>query len=502
MNSLIKKQLNAERDMLKTFNEGHYTLESPLIVVDPYGINPLSAYILFKTQFPTAVTVTIKGKNEISDIKQVFGRNTTHVLPVFGLYMNATTKVEISLYQQEPVVLEIQTKNVELIENLVIDFDADPLVMANKLLVYASPVTWFKHNYPVGIDINGDIRWISIHPFNFDIKQLDNGNFIAANGEMLVEPYYVSGLVEFDWMCKIKTFYQIDTMVHHDYIELNDTDLLVLTDQKDSGTTEDSFIVFDRVTGEIKKRWNYQEFLNPKDVRQSGSGSRSDFDWFHNNAVWYDAHNNTVTLSGRHIDALINLDFDSQKINWILSNPKGWNPELVEKYFLKPTGYNFEYTYGQHAVSVTNKGEIICFDNHYLGKKSPDYIPPEHSYSRGVRFKVNPTLRTVETVWQFGKDLGTRVYSPYISFVESFDDNHNLIHFGGTSFEDGKVSKFHGPSAHELGLDMESQTFEVAYGKQVLHSHVKGNYYRARKFPVQIKNYEFTYNEPVIITVK
>lgn len=488
---LLHEQFNFEETMLKDFEKGNYTIENPMIVKDPYNLNPLSAYFLFKTEKEVAITVNVKGKKKIADVKQTFPQNTVHILPIIGLHLNGLTTVEVSIYQGKTYTHVVETQGIEFDETIVIDFEANPLILENKLLIYSTPTTFFKYHLPFGLDCLGEVRWLLSKPFNWDFRQLQNGRIMVGTGDMIEHPYYVSGLYEIDWMAKIHVFYEIDTFYHHDFIEMNDNELLVLTDQKDVATTEDALVVFNRQTGEVVKRWNYQDFIDPTKTRQSGSWSERD--WAHNNAVWYDKYSNSITLSCRHMDTILNVDYETSKLKWILSDPKGWDQEYVDQYFLKPQGYNFEYTYGQHAVAFNEHGEMYLFDNHYKGKKHPEYVKPKDSFSRGVRFKINPEDRTVETTWQFGKDLGTHVYSPYISFVDYFTDDHNLIHFGGTGFENGVASEYHGPKGHERDVDMESQTFEIAYGRQLLHAHVKGNYYRARKLLFKHTDYQFNH---------
>ena len=58
------------------------------------------------------------------------------------------------------------------------------------------------------------------------------------------------------------------------------------------------------------------------------------YDWFHNNAVWYDKKTNSVTLSGRHQDAVININYKTGKLNWIIGDPTNWSKEY-QKYFFK-----------------------------------------------------------------------------------------------------------------------------------------------------------------------
>ena len=49
----------------KQLRSGNYTWEKPLVVQNPYGNSPLTAYILLKTSKPCKVRVTVKGKRKI-----------------------------------------------------------------------------------------------------------------------------------------------------------------------------------------------------------------------------------------------------------------------------------------------------------------------------------------------------------------------------------------------------------------------------------------------------
>ena len=78
---------------------------------------------------------------------------------------------------------------------------------------------------------------------------------------------------------------------------------------------EDQAVVIDKGTGHVKRTITFSNFLKPGSQK---SGSWSDEDWFHCNAVWYDEHSNSLTFSGRHINAMVNIDFDTEELNWII----------------------------------------------------------------------------------------------------------------------------------------------------------------------------------------
>ena len=50
--SLVSRQQKAEQELLAQLQNGRYTLEAPLVKLNPYLIAPLTALILFQTDVP------------------------------------------------------------------------------------------------------------------------------------------------------------------------------------------------------------------------------------------------------------------------------------------------------------------------------------------------------------------------------------------------------------------------------------------------------------------
>ena len=176
---------------------------------------------------------------------------------------------------------------------------------------------------------------------------------------------------------------------------MEDGNILMLSQIPDRDTVEDVLVLVDRQTGAIVRTWDYREIL-PYDCQTTWSGSASAHDWFHNNAVWYDKKTDSITLSGRHQDAVINIDFKTGALNLILGDPEGWPEEYVEKYFFRPISEPFEWSYEQHGVVVCPDGDIMMFDNgHYRSKLKAHYSKAKDSYSRGVRYHIDREARTI-----------------------------------------------------------------------------------------------------------
>lgn len=473
---LINRQFESEQAMMKEFEAGNYTLLSPLVKYNPYLVNPLAAVVCFNTEEETAVTITVLGKTPQGNITHTFPKAKKHVLPVVGLYSEYQNRVEIRAYRGQSTVVTIDVPDVFEGKEVIYSMDTTPEYLQDNIIL-VSPA---GEDLAVGFDYAGDARWHMTIPCVFDVKRLKNGNLIMGSHRVIQMPYYMSGLYEISPCGKIYKEYRLPGGYHHDEFEMEDGNLLSLTDDLTSETVEDMCVLIDRNTGEILKTWDYKNFLNPKTV--SKSGSWSDHDWFHNNAVWYDKNTNSLTFSGRHIDSMVNIDYETGELNWIIGDPEGW-PKEMQKYFFKPVGNNFGWQYEQHACVITPNGDVMCFDNHHYGSKNREtYLAAKDNYSRGVRYKINTDDMTIEQVWQYGKDRGAEFFSPYICNVEYYNEGHYMVHSGGIAYDqDGNPSEALGAFAKDQGGRLESITVEICDNKKMLDLHVPGNYYRAEK---------------------
>ena len=473
---MIKKQARAEEAMLKELRSGAYTIDNPLVSYNLYLINPLSAVISFYTEEETAVTVTVFGKAKEGNITHTFPRAKEHVLPVVGLYSGFVNRVEVREYRGKVHTVEIEVPDVFEGNSPVESMDTTPEYLQDDC-IFLSPS---GAELAVAVDYAGDIRWCLNIKCVFDMKRLKNGHILMGTDRLVQMPYYMSGMYETSACGKIYHEYRLPGGSHHDAFEMPDGSLLCLTEDLTSGTVEDMCVLIDRETGDILKTWDYKNFLEPG---LGKSGSWSEKDWFHNNAVWYDEKSHSLTFSGRHMDSIVNIDFETGKLNWILSDPEGWPQEWVDRFFFKPVGTDFEWQYEQHACLITPDGDVMCFDNHHWGSKiKENYRAAKNNYSRGVRYRINTKDMTIEQIWQYGKDRGARFFSPYICNVEYYNEGHYMVHSGGSAYnKDGEISESLGALEQNMGGTLFATTVELCDDRKMLELHTKGNYYRAEK---------------------
>ena len=493
---IIHQQKANEEAFLAELANGDYTLANPLVKLNPYIICPLSAMILFKTPRPEEVTIIVKGKEPAGDIVHRFPAAYDHVLPVYGLYAGYDNTVEIVLQDgtKNSVIITTDPLMEGVPESTSIDTTAE-YMGDNFVFLTASMRSW-----PVGYDYKGDLRWYCTENLAFDIKRIKNGHILVGTERLVKMPYFTTGLYEMNFGGKIFKEYVIPCGgYHHDQFQMEDGNILALTFDFYSGTVEDVCVLLDKDTGEILKKWDYKTVL-PQ--HGPGSGSQTEEDWFHNNAVWYDKKTNSLTFSGRHEDAVINLDFETGELNWIIGDPENWPQEYVDKYFFTPVGDGeFDWQYEQHACVVLPDGDIMLFDNgHYRAKNPDNYIPNSQNFSRGVRYRIDTDKMTIEQVWQYGKERGAEFFSPYICNVEYYDEGHYMVHSGGIGYLDGKpcegmaVMLAMQPETKDR-VSFESITCELIDDEVVYELHVPANCYRAEKLPIYFAGEAFEQGE-------
>ena len=454
-----------------------YTYQNPKVIVNPYGNSPLTALVIFETNYLTAPSITVVGKDERTTFKNTFIPGKTHVLPIYGLYPNTLNKVILEV-NNIATTLEIQTD--ALPEDMILptNVKADKNLTSNDLYF----VTPSSKGYTTGYDVNGDVRWYLTDNYLWDIKRLQNGHLMLSSSRLINPPYYTTGLVEIDLMGKIYYEYDLPGGYHHDVFEMENGNLLVASNDFESGTVEDFVVLVDRKNGKILKTWDLKNILP---TTYGTNEYATEYDWFHNNSVWYDKNTNSITLSGRHQDAVINIDYETSELNWIIGDPNGWNAEYLKYFF---TGsYNFEWQYAQHAAMMLPNGNIFLFDNgNNRSKIKDEYIDANNNYSRAVIYKISTDNMTIEEVWEYGKELGASFYSPYISDVDYLENNHYLILSGGNSMKDGKYLNV--PAGTVNADTLKSTLVEIKNDKVIFELTLPTNDYRAEKLNLYANN--------------
>ena len=478
--SLITSQYNKEQD----FKVEGYTIDEPNVILNPYGNSPLTALILFETEIEVSPKVTIVGKDENTTFTQEFTSSKTHMLPIYGLYADYNNEIIIEYtIDGGEITKTINIQTEKLPDNFVLPtrVEANKDYLDNQLYFF----TPSSSGYTCAYDVNGDVRWYLTNYALWKIDRLENGHLLVSTERLVNSPYYMTGLYEMDLLGKIYVEYSLPGGYHHDYYEMENGNLLVASDDfnNSKGTVEDYIVELDRETGKIVKTFDLKDVLNMSDGK---SENWTDYDWFHNNSVWYDKDTNSITLSGRHQDAVINIDYDTGSLNWIIGDSTNWSEEY-QKYFFTPVGDDFEWQWSQHAAMITPEGYVFILDNgNNKSKIKDEYVKASESYTRGVMYKINTDDMTIEQIWQYGKERGSEYYSPYISDVDYLEANHYIVHSGGISYKDGEV--LNQPAGIGGADELKSITTELLNDEIIFEIELPTNNYRVEKMDLYVSS--------------
>ncbi len=448
----IAEQKAVEEKILKKFKSGNYTMEKPLVVLNPYGAAPLSALVLFETPEEVSVDIVVKGKTENVDIKHNFNEKATeHIIPVYGLYPDYENTVVINASNGKSSEIKIKTEplspeNADLTAEITVPGDSrmypgitfvtSPLVMGEEARVKDA----------IGFDANGDIRSV-LSRTSWCFVAMDNGRILASSAEHERDLYFYAGIVEVDPMGKIHKEY-LRNGVHHGYRKLLNGNYIVIADMVGRDTVEDHIVELCGKTGEVVRSWDLREAWDMKEYVSSPSYKYNTTDWLHINSIWLVPGEDAILVSARHQDAIFKLDLTNNEIVWVLTEDyEQYTDEFREK-LLKPVGDDFEYTWGQHNIKMMENGRILVFDNGNGRSKDPDKMldtKDPNNYSRVVIYEVDEANMTVKQIWQYGKERGMELFSPFICGMDAYGTNHFVMTFGGTvpatiiEYRDGEV---------------------------------------------------------------
>ena len=179
-------------------------------------------------------------------------------------------------------------------------------------------------------------------------------------------------------------------------------------------------------------------------------GTSPGYNWAHVNSVDYDPTDDSIIISSRHQSAIVKIGRD-HKIKWIFSSPEGWK-DPWKQHLLTPVDSNgkkihcenskcdggFDYTWTQHtAYRVDEKSNkdiiyITAFDNgDARGMEQPPL--PDMKYSRAVVYKIDQKKKTIQQIWEYGKELGNSWFSPVTSLTRYEPDKDSIMVYSATA---------------------------------------------------------------------
>jgi arylsulfate sulfotransferase len=408
----VSKQQKIERYLRAAYQSGKFTFMAPLVVQDPYQTAPLTALLIFDTPENRQISIHVPGKTPEAAVDYIFpGFQKHHEVPIYGLYAGALNHVTMRMQMQngesaqtevdlqtEPLPLYLNTFTVDIVNRDRYSPGFNFAFLARRQLVF---------------DINGDVRWYSVEQLWQVFSKLNNGRFMRA--------YIVDGregdiMMEQDLLGKIYAIYSIADGIHHDIYELPTGNLLITSADMKSTTIEDYIIEVDRNNGHIVRSFDLKNILDPGRSRQVVGLPQND--WLHLNSIVYDPTDQSIIISSKGQSAVVKLSYPGMQIKWILGPHDNWRPKY-QPYLLTPLGKNFEWPWSQHHATLYSPDvlgdgfvDILLFDNaNFRSFESAFAYPPSEWYSMVAHYRIDEANRTVELVWEYGRERGSAIFS-------------------------------------------------------------------------------------------
>ncbi len=354
--------------------------ETPTLLLNPNGNTPLAAELSLETRVPVKVSFTVKGEEDFT--RSVDNYQTSHKVPIVGLYPSRNNELVITLTDKKDnwatISLFVETDSLPSFFPEV-DIEVakyDQMQEGWTLCEFSLATNTAYLTYPFVVDKQGVVRWfMSVADFNdivfpFQIKK--NGNFLFG---------HASEIYETDWLgYDINSWAISGFRQDHDIYEKPNGNLLITGNNTAVATVADHIFELNP----------YGDIVNTWDMRQVLDISRTDLvndanDWLHLNAVWYSENDDCIVVSGRN-QGLMKLT-NGGELKWILAPHKGWEMAGVNGSGLDTRDFlltavdangvpyndqiqqglmatdDFDWTWGQHAVMVLPNDEVFVFDN-------------------------------------------------------------------------------------------------------------------------------------------
>lgn len=475
----LEAQKSVDEILQAELEGGSYTFESPLTVLDPYGESPLTALVLFETEEPSQIEITIPGEDEDTGAVHIFEEaSVRHTIPVYGLYPDTVNEVTLRQLSEAGEVIA---------ENVVeIQTEPFPESLANYIILtesygssYEAGLNYMYQPLLFAFDKAGIPRWfLSDVDGQSYAKSYSDSRWLVPYGSVDEGDAIV---FEMDRLGKIYRVFYTPYGVHHDLLTAPNGNLLITGSHGD--TVEDLIVEIDTESGKIINTLDLKAVL-----QRTRFGSAQD--WCHNNSIVWDESDGTIIISSNVQCTVAKLTWPEGKIKWLLSDPIEYMPRF-QQYLLTPVGADFEYSYNQHHATVLpdydndpDTIDLLLFDNGRTrfdrdeelqrAIAANEIVAPEN-YSRLVHYRVNEKNMTVEQIWQYGKKRGEELFSWYRGSAQLLS-NGNIIGFFDKQHDSvGDIAV----SGNVVEIDDEDN---LIWDAEVFTKGERGNFYGYRVF--------------------
>lgn len=359
-----KKLYDEVSDLKKS---GNFTIENPLVIVNPFGTNTTGVYVYFKSSNKSYVKYNIHVNEEsINDFSEMLNN---------GLKKNLTKEHEYVLIGGIPgkeniITLDLFDKNSELVNSKTfrivlpeLDPGSDYILekenvsdvqeMSDGLFVTMGHINNENGNTNTYYYDNNGVCRAQIKLDNYRIDRI-----VFYNNLMYIS-VDTNKIAALDRLGYVKNVYDLGKYeMHHDYILGDDGNLLILVSDTESNSSEDKVISLNLKNGSLKEIIDFGALfpdIKEKAVLPEG---KAKLDWIHLNALSL-LDDKTALFSSRELSTIINVSdiYDNPSVNYLIADQKMWDDTIYADKVYSKDG-DFQIHGGQHSINVINNKDL------------------------------------------------------------------------------------------------------------------------------------------------
>lgn len=373
-----------------------YTFNNMLAVTDPYGEAPLTALVFFTTMMDYRVRVTAGADTEDDAFVFEYPATKRHRIPILGLYAGRSTQV----------VIELLDENGESCDRRSFAIETEPLpkelqdVVRVKKVSTSEAVPYIfaaggRDVPPFMFDRKGNIRYyLAKKPNRYGVFPLSKGRFLFMESE----PYSVQ-MYDMDYLGRVGRTYLVRNGAHHAVCEKTQEGSLIMAGSSPEGHGGDLILEIDRQSGECVRTLEPGKLF---DGVCQDMGNRVGI-----NSLFYDGERDDLLVSMERLHCVVNIDWQSGEIKWVLADPEVWQDTPEREKLLQAKG-DMPWFYSQCFVAFVQMKEksepdiryIMVCGNDRDGQRGADLSDPAVKSVVNV-YKINETENTVSLCRKF-----------------------------------------------------------------------------------------------------
>lgn len=203
----LRKQERVDEQLKDIAKNGNYSLNNPYVMVNPYGISPLTAIIIFNTMNKESVSLYINDVKVAEDKESIM-----HIIPVIGLYNNSNNVITLESSSGEKSTTNIST---ESLNDFVNDFDLEEIKDRNKYSVILMGNVNSNKSIIRGFDGNNNLNYYLDFDYLSGYLVKDDHLLVEYNTRMFRNTNIKNIVLEMDYLGKIHSIKTDNSEINH-----------------------------------------------------------------------------------------------------------------------------------------------------------------------------------------------------------------------------------------------------------------------------------------------